>query len=390
MGRVRSRRRLAYTPVAIVESALAGESVRAKTGARLWQSYDACTMAESRPALFCIDDPRFDGHLSPSGHPECPERLSAVRKGLVTPLLAGGAQLLRPREATYEEILRVHTEQHLQSLEYALALEQGYLDADTFFSRGSRTAAWLAAGGAAELGMRLAGSAQPMAGVLTARPPGHHATDARAMGFCLINNVAVAAASALASGLSRVAILDWDVHHGNGTQAIFEADPRVLFFSLHQWPQYPGTGRSDELGSGDARGNTVNVPLPSGSGPAEYAETFRSIVLPRLRAFAPELVLVSCGFDAHGDDPIGGMALRDEDYGAFTSAVWQAAGAVGCHRLGLVLEGGYDLGALERSGASVARALLGQESQLVEAAVMATAQRAIDATRRAHDLVVNP
>jgi acetoin utilization deacetylase AcuC-like enzyme len=344
-------------------------------------------MVAPRPALFCIDDPRFDGHLSPAGHPECPERLSAVRKGLVAPLLAGGASLITPREATYEELLRAHTEQHVQSLEYALALEQGYLDADTFFSRGSRTAAWLAAGGAAELGARLAGSAEPLAGVLTARPPGHHATDARAMGFCLINNVAVAATSALASGLSRVVILDWDVHHGNGTQAIFEADPRVMFFSLHQWPQYPGTGKAEELGTGDARGNTINVPLPTGSGPTEYAAAFRSIVLPRLRGFAPELVLVSCGFDAHADDPLGGMALRDEDYGAMTNVVWQAANDVGCSRLGIVLEGGYDLGALERSGMSVAQALLGTATDLLEGPVTGSAQRAIDATRRAHDNV---
>jgi acetoin utilization deacetylase AcuC-like enzyme len=345
-------------------------------------------MTAPRPALFCIDDPRFDGHLSPSGHPECPERLSAVRKGLVAPLLAAGAELVRPREATYEEILRVHTEQHVQALEYALALEQGYLDADTFFSRGSRTAAWLAAGGAAELGERLARSHSAVAGVLTARPPGHHATDARAMGFCLINNVAVAAASALAAGLSRVVILDWDVHHGNGTQAIFEADPRVQFVSLHQWPQYPGTGKSEEIGSGDARGSTINLPLPTGSGSSEYGRAFRDVVLPRVRDFAPELVLVSCGFDAHADDPLGGMSLRDEDYGAFTSAVWQVVHDLGSPRLGIVLEGGYDFGALERGGASAARALLGTEhNPLGEGPVLGSAQRAIDATRRAHDQV---
>jgi acetoin utilization deacetylase AcuC-like enzyme len=207
------------------------------------------------------------------------------------------------------------------------------------------------------------------------------------MGFCLLNNVAVATASALASSAQRVAILDWDVHHGNGTQAIFESDPRVLFVSLHEWPQYPGTGRSDELGKGDARGNTINLPLPSGSGARDYAAALRSVVLPRLRDFRPDVLLISCGFDAHADDPLGGMQLVDADYGALTTSALEAAAAGGIPRVGVVLEGGYDLGALERASRAVGRALLGEPFELGTGAANARAQAAIDATRRAHDTV---
>lgn len=345
-------------------------------------------MATAKPAhIEYCDDARFDAHQSPPGHPEQPARLAAVRSGLIATLAEAGAERLEPREANPDELIKVHTDQHVEGLEQALRVGGfGHLDADTFFAPGTRRAAWLAAGAAAELGQRLASATLPSAFVLNARPPGHHATREHAMGFCLLNNVAVAAASALAAGAGRVAILDWDVHHGNGTQAIFEADPRILFVSLHEWPQYPGTGRSDEIGRGDARGNTINLPLPSGSGAREYAAALRSVVLPRLVDFAPDVLLVSCGFDAHEDDPLGGMRLRDEDYGAFTRSAWQAAAACGTPRLGVVLEGGYDLGALERASRAVGRALLGESFELEQGAAHARAQQVIDATRRAHDL----
>jgi acetoin utilization deacetylase AcuC-like enzyme len=345
-------------------------------------------MATPAHILYC-DDARFDAHQSPPGHPEQPARLAAVRRGLIATLAEAQAELVPPREANPDELIQVHTAKHVEGLERALrGGGSGHLDGDTFFAPGTRHAAWLAAGAAAELGQRLARATEPSAFVLNARPPGHHATREQAMGFCLLNNVAVAAASALAAGAERVAILDWDVHHGNGTQAIFEADPRVLFISLHEWPQYPGTGRSEEVGRGDARGNTVNLPLPSGSGAREYGAAMRSVVLPRLGDFRPDVLLVSCGFDAHEDDPLGGMQLCDADYGAFTTSAWQAAAACGTARLGVVLEGGYDLGALERASRAVGRALLGEAFELGDGgAPSARAQLVIDATRRAHDRV---
>jgi acetoin utilization deacetylase AcuC-like enzyme len=334
--------------------------------------------------LYC-DDLRFDAHESPPGHPERPARLSAIRNGLIATLAAAGSERVAAREARPEELVAVHSERHVEHLLRALTGGYGDLDPDTYFAPGTRNAAWLAAGAAAELGQRLARATEPTAAVLSARPPGHHATRESAMGFCLLNNVAVAAASALASSAQRVAILDWDVHHGNGTQAIFERDPRVLFVSLHEWPQYPGTGRSSEVGKDDARGNTVNLPLPSGSGAREYAAAMHSVVLPRLCDFRPDVLLISCGFDAHADDPLGGMRLDDDDYGALTVQALNAARAGGVPRVGVVLEGGYDLGALERASRAVGKALLGESFELGTGTPSARAQTVIDETRRAHD-----
>jgi acetoin utilization deacetylase AcuC-like enzyme len=341
-----------------------------------------CEMRGGPERMLYVDDRRFDDHRAPSAHPESPARLTAIRDGLVAPLQAAGAERLEAREATLQELTRVHSNEHIASLEAGLAHGAGYLDADTYFCPGTRTATWLAAGGAAQLATVLARS-ENAAGVLALRPPGHHATRTRAMGFCLVNNVAVAAAAALHSGLERVLVVDWDVHHGNGTQAIFETDPRVLMISLHQWPLYPGSGRSDEIGTGGGRGYTANLPLPPRSGGREYRAAFAQVVLPLLRQFRPELVLISSGFDAHADDPLGGMALRDQDFGALTTTLWRESCSIGCSRLGLVLEGGYDLGALERSGHAVAEALLGTPYELDPSAPSVRAQQAIDETRRA-------
>ncbi len=332
--------------------------------------------------LLYVDDRRFDQHLAPGAHPECPARLSAIRAGLVEPLRSAGAAHIAARPVSLDELTRVHSLEHIEFLQRGLARGEGYLDADTFFSQGTREATWLAAGAAAVLGATLAREDSAGA-VLALRPPGHHATRTRAMGFCLVNNVAVAAAAALESGLSRVAIIDWDVHHGNGTQAIFEADPRVLMVSLHQWPLYPGSGRSDEIGVGEGRGYTMNLPLPAGSSGRDYRAAMAQVVLPVLRQYRPELVLISAGFDAHRDDPLGGMALTEHDFGALTGLLWRESSAIGCRRLGVALEGGYDLGALERSGNAVAEALLGATWELDPSLPGVRAQQAIDETRRA-------
>jgi acetoin utilization deacetylase AcuC-like enzyme len=202
------------------------------------------------------------------------------------------------------------------------------------------------------------------------------------MGFCLLNNVAVAASAALAAGLSRVAVVDWDVHHGNGTQEMFYDDPRVLFISLHQFPFYPGTGAAREIGRGAGRGFTANLALPEGSGSETYGAAFREVVLPLLRNYAPELVLVSAGFDAHARDPLASMNLSSDTYGALASALLDLVDAEGHGRIGFVLEGGYDLVALADSIHHVGRALLGVRTELPLGKLRAPEQAAIDATRR--------
>jgi acetoin utilization deacetylase AcuC-like enzyme len=221
----------------------------------------------------------------------------------------------------------------------------------------SRGAAWLAAGaGCAMVEALLRGDAE--VGVVLARPPGHHATRDRAMGFCLLNNIAVAAAHARALGLARVAVVDWDVHHGNGTQDIFRRDPSVLFASLHESPLYPDSGFTQEVGEGDARGFTVNVPLPGGSGGAAYAAAFERAVLPVLDEFAPEMVLISAGFDAHARDPLANMLLEESDFRWMAERLGEVARKHAGGRVGMFLEGGYDLGALERSVEAAAAGLV--------------------------------
>jgi acetoin utilization deacetylase AcuC-like enzyme len=192
------------------------------------------------------------------------------------------------------------------------------------------------------------------------RPPGHHAESDRVMGFCYFNNVAVAAAEALARGLTRVLVVDFDVHHGNGTQQIFEADRRVLYVSSHAHPFYPGTGAVHETGRGDGRGYTVNLPLPSGCGDAEYLRVYREIVAPIARAYDPELVLVSAGFDAFAGDPLAGMRVSAEGFGALAGLCAAAAGGAARGRVVAALEGGYDLGGLATGGAAVTRVLTGE------------------------------
>src|SRR5260221_7289904 len=252
-----------------------------------------------------VDDPSFDLHRSRGYHPERPERLVAAWAAVAR----AGVQILPipARRATREQLERVHQPGYLDELS-GLDGEAGQLDADTYLSPGSVAASERAAGGAVALVDALLGG-KLAKGVALLRPPGHHARPDQAMGFCLLNNVAVAAAHALASGVRRVAIVDWDVHHGNGTQEMFFGDPRVLYVSLHQWPFYPGTGSAEEIGEGDGRGFTVNVPLSSGARAGDYAAAFERVISPVLDAYAPELVLVSAGFDAHKSDPLAGMQL---------------------------------------------------------------------------------
>jgi acetoin utilization deacetylase AcuC-like enzyme len=330
-----------------------------------------------------VDDLRFDAHEERSGHhPECPERLVAARQGLYASVDDALRLGVPARDATTSELARVHTPQYLGLLRNGIGSGYGNLDADTYFSPGTRDATWLAAGGAIDLATTLTNGGAKR-GVALLRPPGHHATPGTSMGFCLLNNIALAASSALASGMKRVAIVDWDVHHGNGTQDAFYADPRVLFISLHQFPLYPGTGAAREIGDGPGRGFSANLAMPARSGDEAYGAAFREVVLPLLRAHAPELVLVSAGFDAHARDPLASLELSTAGYGAMASALLDIVDELGHGRIGFVLEGGYDLQALEASVAQVGASLTGQRIELARGTLRAQERAAIDATLHA-------
>ena len=326
------------------------------------------------------DDPVFGEHDAGPGHPERPERLGAVRRGL----REAGLELvpLPAREATREELLRVHTPAHVDRLA-AGAGRRVRIDPDTSMSPRSHEAAVRAAGGVAEAVERVLDGRLDRA-FCSVRPPGHHATPGRAMGFCLINNVAVGAAAALARGLKRVAVIDFDVHHGNGTQEAFWSDPRVLFVSSHQFPFYPGTGALDERGEGEGRGFTVNLPLPAGTGDAEYVHAYREIVEPVGRAFDPQLVLVSAGYDAHRDDPLGGMAMSPAGFAELTDVCLAVASGSARGRFVAVLEGGYDLDGIAASAAATLGRMLERPRPTFSSAPAPAFEKRIEAFRAAH------
>jgi acetoin utilization deacetylase AcuC-like enzyme len=298
---------------------------------------DADRQSGSGARALLVDDARFDTHAPPGHHPERPERLIAARAGAKA--AQGTAfESVTAQSATDDQLARVHDRSFIEALS-KLRGESGYLDPDTYVSAQSVDVARLAAGSLVAMVDAMIDG--PVAkGVALLRPPGHHAKPGRAMGFCLINNVAVAAAHARARGLERVAVVDWDVHHGNGTQEMFWRDPSVLYLSTHQFPFYPGTGDLDEVGEGDGTGYTVNVPLEAGSGDAVYTSAFERVLLPVLEAYAPELVLVSAGFDAAARDPLAQMELSSQAYGWMARAVARATEGSSGGRMALVLEGG--------------------------------------------------
>ena len=312
------------------------------------------------------DDPAFREHDSGPGHPERPQRLEALRSGIRHAGLEAKLELLAPRSVTRDELLRVHTPAHVDAVA-ATAGRTVRFDPDTQAGPHSYAAALKAAGAVTDAVDRVLDGRLDRAFCLV-RPPGHHAEAERAMGFCLFNNVAVGAAHALARGLSRVAVVDFDVHHGNGTQHMFEADGRVLYVSSHAYPFYPGTGALRETGVGEGRGFTVNLPMPAASGDGAYARVYREVVEPIGRAFAPELVLVSAGFDAFGGDPLAPMALTAAGYSELTAVCLALAEGAAKGRAVFVLEGGYDLGGLAAAGGNVVRGLLGEPAPRVTAA----------------------
>jgi histone deacetylase 6 len=308
------------------------------------------------PGTGLVFDERFLLHKAPYEHPEHPGRLAAIRDRLSSEGLSARCRTVPAREATREELARVHTTAHIDAIEATADRAFQQLDPDTYACRDSAAAAKLAAGGLIDL-VRDVSEGRLENGLALLRPPGHHAEADRAMGFCLFNNVAIAARAARASGAARrILIVDWDLHHGNGTQDTFWEDPSVMYFSIHQFPFYPGTGSIDETGGGAGRGLTVNVPWPGGMGDAEYAAAFQRVLEPAADAFAPDLVLVSAGFDAAQGDPLGSMRVTPAGYAWMTSRLSRLAGG----RVALALEGGYNLEAISKSAAACLRVLLGE------------------------------
>lgn len=343
-------------------------------------------------SLVLVTSDRFADHLTPPGHPERVERAETMQ---VAAARWARSAVVDPREATDEDLERIHDAEYVAFIKHNRG-RATMLDPDTFMSPESDEVARLAAGAvltavdevldAAEAPTRTGG--EPRKAFALVRPPGHHAEADRAMGFCLYNNVAIGAAWALERGIGRVAIVDYDVHHGNGTQRAFYNDASVLYVSSHQYPFYPGTGAAHDVGRGAGTGFTVNLPMEVGATDADFDLAYRAVVVPVLAQFKPRLILVSAGFDAHERDPLAGMRVTTEGYGRLTAQLLAAANALCDGRIVFVTEGGYDTRALLECIETVARLASGSERVDVSTPVEGDIRRAeatINQVRQAHN-----
>lgn len=314
-----------------------------------------------------VRDEIYLKHVPAHGHPENEHRLEVIYRMIRAEDMNGHFIDIVPRCATKEEILLVHSPEHYDNIAGTDGLEQCRLTADTLTCPDSFKAALTAVGGLFE-SISAVVSGKLSNAFAMVRPPGHHAEKGRAMGFCLFNNVALGAMFARkVLGLRRVLIVDWDVHHGNGTQHCFESDPSVMFFSIHQYPLFPGTGLYTEAGIGAGEGYTINIPLSKGYGDGEYIGLFEQLLKPVARAFAPELIIVSAGFDIHQSDPIGKMRVSTRGFAGLTRSLMNIADTCCDGKLVLCLEGGYNLNVLEQSVKAVLQELSGMTVTDMEA-----------------------
>ena len=317
----------------------------------------------SMPRSAIVTDPVFLKHQPGPYHPESPQRLKTLIE-LAGEVVGGSAdfELLPLRAAVQEELELCHGSGYIDLVRSTSEHNQFALDGDTITCRDSFGVALMAVGGFLQLLDAVAAS-DCANGFTMVRPPGHHALRDRGMGFCLFNTVAIGARYLQqAHGAGRVAIVDWDVHHGNGSQDAFYDDPSVLFLSTHQYPYYPGTGAADEVGDGKGEGYTVNVPLPAGCGDAEYLAVFREIIVPAIERYEPDWLLVSAGFDSHRDDPLAAMNVTERGFGVMADALLELARKHTGGKIAFLLEGGYDLSALRNSVATVLQCMQSDEA----------------------------
>ncbi len=328
-----------------------------------------------------VTDPLYIQHDPGMGHPESPDRLRAIYSLIENDEVLKRRTAVKPRPATQEEICRIHAPEYYQRIAGCDG-RSVMLDPDTATSPDSFRAAELAAGGGLELTEQVL-EKKVDCGYALVRPPGHHAERGRAMGFCLFNNVAIAAAHALEMpGCRKVLIADWDLHHGNGTMHSFYDRKDVLYFSTHQYPYYPGTGALQDVGSGEGEGYTINVPLSLGMGDVEFRAIFRQILAPVASQYAPDLILVSTGFDTYHADPLGGMKMTAQGYGALTAELLEMAGGPAQGRLVLMLEGGYNLEGLSQGVGFCLKSMLGEWSPEAATRDAGQAQAIIDAVKK--------
>ena len=312
------------------------------------------------PMTALLADPVYRNHRPGPQHPERPERFDAVLEGLRHAGIAEGMPAIKPRAATEEEIALCHRPEYIRRAKHDIASGAGSLSTgDTDVSGDTWNVALQAVGGVINAVDAVMGGKASNA-FCVVRPPGHHATPSRGMGFCVFNNIAAGARHAQKRhGAGKVLIADWDVHHGNGTQDIFYRDSSVFFFSTHQFPWYPGTGRADETGDGEGKGTTLNCPFPAGSGRTEIVGAFRDTLVPAAAAFKPDLVMISAGFDSREGDPLGRFRLTDSDFSELTGIMIEIADRYAHGRVVSVLEGGYNLSGLASAAVAHVRGLTG-------------------------------